>query len=648
MPALTLNDLTNAKVDVDHIADVANSEEMTAIDRLGNEKKTLNGMLTDIQTQLDDALDEADGQIGAQVAAAEAAREAIDNHIYPGTYATAPITRPDASPIQNGDMYVSATNGLYARVGGAWVIQTAASTVDLANNSDNTKGAALVGYVGESVGSVVKRAIPYRVSTEIDLLIVYGQSNALGLADSTPGTPTYKEPLARAWNGSALVALTSAALPSANGTSSGSAWLAFANEYCKRTGRRLVIVNGGKSSMSVTDLQQGTTEYTNLAAYVTNAKAAIVSEGNTVGKIAVAWVQGERDTQLSTTPVSYNTLLGDLWTDMKADFGATFMGIFTVGYYLNTNMKWGQVIQQAQRLFARANSDVFIAYDKLGTFGSTNGLKVDVVHYNQYGYNIMGREGAARFAAVLFPDNGARATDEQLARYGRLSMQQSQAWNLHAAVLQKSSTEPGWNVSHTEPRSHSLITAVDSATSDYQMDVQLACPATTVMSVNAEFGGLLKANNVRAIVGDIAGVTLTEWAVADVDGLTTVPITFVADISLRLNLATGAHSIEFMGTALASLDDAISIVIDSTGQATITHPTVHAYPSANIVGSTARQIRVNPSTSGSTIIQLRDGAGTLVNDTVTVQLSNMRLRHIDLPVLTELSLQIIAADYALW
>lgn len=43
MPSITITDLTNAKLDVDHIADVANSTASTVTDRLGNAKDTVKG-----------------------------------------------------------------------------------------------------------------------------------------------------------------------------------------------------------------------------------------------------------------------------------------------------------------------------------------------------------------------------------------------------------------------------------------------------------------------------------------------------------------------------------------------------------------------------------------------------------------------------
>lgn len=76
MAAVTILDLNNAKTDVDHIGDIANSPLLTAIDRLGHLKNTIAGMMAAMQAQLDAALDTASGEIGTQVAAAQAANTA--------------------------------------------------------------------------------------------------------------------------------------------------------------------------------------------------------------------------------------------------------------------------------------------------------------------------------------------------------------------------------------------------------------------------------------------------------------------------------------------------------------------------------------------------------------------------------------------
>lgn len=69
MTAITTTDLANAKVDVDHIAAVANSTDPTATDRLGNTKQTLTGLLEDLSAAT------AITETGQNRAAAEAAAD---------------------------------------------------------------------------------------------------------------------------------------------------------------------------------------------------------------------------------------------------------------------------------------------------------------------------------------------------------------------------------------------------------------------------------------------------------------------------------------------------------------------------------------------------------------------------------------------
>ncbi len=53
MPAITTTDLNNAKLDVDHISDIANSPELTVTDRLGHTKRTIAGINADINAAAD-------------------------------------------------------------------------------------------------------------------------------------------------------------------------------------------------------------------------------------------------------------------------------------------------------------------------------------------------------------------------------------------------------------------------------------------------------------------------------------------------------------------------------------------------------------------------------------------------------------------
>lgn len=53
MPAITITDLNNAKLDVDHIAAIATSTAATATDRLGGVKNTLHQLIANVQAYID-------------------------------------------------------------------------------------------------------------------------------------------------------------------------------------------------------------------------------------------------------------------------------------------------------------------------------------------------------------------------------------------------------------------------------------------------------------------------------------------------------------------------------------------------------------------------------------------------------------------
>lgn len=76
------------------------------------------------------------------IADAQAAGAAAVAYIYTGTYPSAPTTRPDGSPIQNGDRYINSTDGYeYTRISGFWTSQAGASAASLADLKNRYMGA---------------------------------------------------------------------------------------------------------------------------------------------------------------------------------------------------------------------------------------------------------------------------------------------------------------------------------------------------------------------------------------------------------------------------------------------------------------------------------------------------------------------------
>jgi hypothetical protein len=93
----------------------------------------------------------ADGEFSAKKHALDAGFFAgqaatVQQRIYPVAYAADPATRPDGSPIQDGDVYVSTTGVVKIHAAGAWAVMFSIDAAALANASNVNLGAALVGF----------------------------------------------------------------------------------------------------------------------------------------------------------------------------------------------------------------------------------------------------------------------------------------------------------------------------------------------------------------------------------------------------------------------------------------------------------------------------------------------------------------------
>ncbi|EOW6770965.1 sialate O-acetylesterase [Cronobacter muytjensii] len=233
---------------------------------------------------------------------------------------------------------------------GKWI-----GVADASLRSDLTSDSGGDDIVSSVFGGDVKDAYISRQRTPgegVHLFIVYGQSNAKGTAQNTPGAPDFVSPYARYWDGSALVPMTSYMKTSNDGTSTGSAWLSFANKYVGLSGKKTVFINSGKDSQSISQLQKGdaSNNYANMLAYVNAAKSAITKDGLSIEKISVLFIQGERDEVINTGKATYKSALATLWSNIKNDTGATAFFNYTIGTYNNdTNPKRAFVIQAAQR-----------------------------------------------------------------------------------------------------------------------------------------------------------------------------------------------------------------------------------------------------------------------------------------------------------
>ena len=120
-------------------------------------------------------------------------------------------------------------------------------------------GAGLIGFGSETVESALS-TLPAGKKV-YDLIIVYGQSNAVGWAQDTPGFPTVIHDKAKYFNPvTGVIGKIIKAIPSSSGqTSTGHGWASFANEYIRLTGRGVVVVNGAYGGIAIADLAKPAT-----------------------------------------------------------------------------------------------------------------------------------------------------------------------------------------------------------------------------------------------------------------------------------------------------------------------------------------------------------------------------------------------------
>lgn len=276
------------------------------------------------------------------------------------------------------------------------------------------EGSDIVGFGTETVKSALS-TLPTGKKV-YDLIIVYGQSNAVGWAQDTPGFPTVIHDKAQYFNPvTGVIGKIIKAIPSSSGqTSTGHGWASFANEYIRLTGRGVVIVNGAYGGTAIADLAKpatpGATLYDKLTAAVNSAKTQMTANNLPIGNTYAIWNQGEQDAVVNTSASVYRAALNKLIDDMSTDFSIKRFIIQTLSScYLYTSEYKVARIQQAQRDVAAARSDTLIGSNAQTRFTVNNGLlqSTDNVHYTQRGYNIAGKQLAGSVASINFDDLAA-------------------------------------------------------------------------------------------------------------------------------------------------------------------------------------------------------------------------------------------------
>lgn len=256
-----------------------------------------------------------------------------------------------------------------------------------------------------------------------DLFVTYGQSNSAGEAILSGDTAGFPTPLPRSlmydFNDGTIKPIIQAIKSSSGVVSSGHAWGEFTNEWYRQSGRGSVVVHCGRGATSLLQLSKGQSGgyYELLVSGVASAKARMVTQGLTIGKVIVLFHQGETDQLSGTTFDAYRALLIALLDDLRNDISMDYFANCTVGCPANRPEQSWATIQNAQRFVCSGRDFAVTAFDGCPSFLLRDGnVGAEGVHYTQKGYNTMGF-GAARGLWSLLKGGIKSKTDADLLQY---------------------------------------------------------------------------------------------------------------------------------------------------------------------------------------------------------------------------------------
>ncbi|HEK0642753.1 hypothetical protein I5E96_01455 [Proteus mirabilis] len=271
----------------------------------------------------------------------------------------------------------------------------------------------------------------YNRGDVFDIFVVYGQSNAVGYAQDTYGFPDVIDgAMFFDYKDNQIKKITKALPYSSGNVSTGHAWATFANEYIRRTGRKVLIIPCAKGESSIVELSKpltpSNTVYDKMISSFNSAMIVANRDGISIGYKSILFHQGETDMTLGTKKQEYQNKLDQLIRDMRSDMGLDKCFLYRVGCPQNRKeMSW-YAMQTAQDYLCQSYDWMVMAYSGCGTFTIGNGLLREGVHYTQNGYNVMGHESASVIVDSLFNKNPSSEFETEM--YGTPLLPQDQIW----------------------------------------------------------------------------------------------------------------------------------------------------------------------------------------------------------------------------
>ncbi len=501
----------------------------------------------------------------------------------------------------------------------------------LRSELSSTTGSSMIGDVNfnnlDVLSSIVSNKY-YNHGDIFDIFVVYGQSNAVGYAHDTNGFPDVIDgAMFFDYKDNQIKKITKALPYSSGNVSTGHAWATFANEYIRRTGRKVLIIPCAKGESSIVELSKpltpSNTVYDKMISSFNSAMIVANRDGISIGYKSILFHQGETDMTLGTKKQEYQNKLDQLIRDMRSDMGLDKCFLYRVGCPQNRKeMSW-YAMQTAQDYLCQSYDWMVMAYSGCGTFTIGNGLLREGVHYTQNGYNVMGHESASVIVDSLFNKNPSSEFETEM--YGTPLLPQDQIWRYtygrllvgsdgNLTLLDKSNTGYSYrtiNISRIEML-------------EDKVRLYLQSRANWILGLDVEMNEGGKVFGVQCFP-TIVSVGNNEFA---------IDLSFLMDISFAVS--TDGDLMRAPDLSSSSIPPFVSenITIDKSNGIKITHSGITGFPVLFGVGGGT--VSISNISSNSFMISSSSGA--------LITLNRMKVKPTSLPRSMQIALKAIICE----
>ncbi|WP_303218577.1 sialate O-acetylesterase [Enterococcus asini] len=179
------------------------------------------------------------------------------------------------------------------------------------------------------------------------------------------------------------------------GMKTGSMVTSFVETYLNDSEKNVVALSASKGGSSITEWQPGSAYYRDLLERIHKAKSWLTQAGYQVERVTFLWLQGETDGDLKRSADEYQGLATTFFKRLlEKDVDEIF--VLEIGNQRDEPDLY-LPIRQAQRNLGALERVTFVPTSLASMRES--GHMIDLFHYDQYAYNLLGKEVAQALLA---------------------------------------------------------------------------------------------------------------------------------------------------------------------------------------------------------------------------------------------------------